>query len=97
MFLLDDIFLAPLKGLAVICQKVHEAAQEDLESQEKEILADLADLHQQLDTLKIGEQDFDARECELLDRLDACQRLTHRGGGDLAEGEAHGQDTDDGR
>ena len=86
MFLLDDILFAPVKGLATVCQKIHEAAQEDLEKQEKDILAALAELHQQLDALKIGEEDFDARETELLDRLEACQQLTRPG-----------QDTDDGR
>ena len=44
MFLLDDILLSPLKGLAAVCRKVHEAALEDLEKQEKEILAALAEL-----------------------------------------------------
>ncbi len=45
MFLLDDLLLAPIKGLAAVCQKVHEAAEEDLEAQEKAVLADLAELH----------------------------------------------------
>ena len=35
MFLLDDILLAPLKGLAAVCRKVEEAARQDLENQEK--------------------------------------------------------------
>jgi hypothetical protein len=49
MFLLDDILLAPIKGLAAICQKVHDAALEDLEQQEKDILATLTELHQLMD------------------------------------------------
>jgi ribosomal protein L29 len=78
MFLLDDILLAPMKGLAAICQKVREAAQEDLEKQEKEILAALAELHQLLDVGQIGEEDFNRRESGLLDRLDACQEAGSR-------------------
>ena len=74
MFLLDDILLAPIKGLAAVCQKVHDAAQEDLADQEKAVLATLAELHQQLDGGWIAEADFNARECELLDRLEACQK-----------------------
>ena len=35
MFLLDDILLAPMKGLAAVCRKVEEAARQDLENQEK--------------------------------------------------------------
>jgi len=75
MFLLDDILLAPIKGLAVICQKVHEAAQEDLEKQEKDILALLAELHQLLDAGRIGDDDFNVREGALLDRLETCQEV----------------------
>jgi hypothetical protein len=71
MFLLDDIFLAPIRGVAAICQKVREAAQEDLEQQEKTVLATLAELHQELEAHRIGDEEFDRRECELLDRLDA--------------------------
>ena len=74
MFLIDDILLAPVKGLAAICRKVHEAAQEDLEKQEKDILAALGELHQLIDTGQIGEEGFNARESDLLDRLEACQK-----------------------
>lgn len=73
MFLLDDILLAPIKGLATVCQKVHEAAQEELEEQEKAILATLADLHHELDAGQLGDEDFNVREGQLLDRLEACQ------------------------
>jgi hypothetical protein len=77
MFLLDDILLAPIKGLAAVCQKVHDAAQEDLADQEKAVLSTLAELHQQLGTGLIADADFNARECELLDRLEACQHARH--------------------
>ncbi len=71
MFLLDDLLLAPIKGLAAVCQKVHDAAQEDLDSQEKAVMADLAELHHLLDAGQIGDDDFNAREGDLLDRLEA--------------------------
>ena len=81
MFLLDDILLAPIKGLAVLCQKVHDAAREDLEHQEQAILADLAELHQLFESARIVEEDFDRRETELLDRLEAVQTATGAPGG----------------
>ena len=94
MFLLDDILLAPLKGLAAICQKVHEAAQEDLEQQEKDILATLAELHQLMDAGRIGDEDFNVREGDLLDRLEACQKARSTDRPSVtAEGE---QEDDDG-
>jgi hypothetical protein len=74
MFLLDDILLAPVKGLAAICQRVHQAAQEDLENQEKDVLATLAELHQLMDAGRIGDEDFNVRECDLLDRLETCRK-----------------------
>ena len=83
MFLLDDILLAPIKGLAAVCQKVHDAAKEDLADQEKAVMATLAELHQQLDSGCIGDADFNARESALLDRLEACQQARNperRGG-----------------
>jgi hypothetical protein len=94
MFLLDDILLAPIKGLAAMCQKVHDAAQEDLEKQEKDILATLAELHQLMDAGRIGDDDFNVRECDLLDRLEACQKT--RGTAGPSACEEDGQENDDG-
>jgi hypothetical protein len=71
MFLLDDILLSPIKGLTVICQKVHEAAQEDLDQQEKTILAQLAELYQQVESTGIEDETFNAGESALLERLEA--------------------------
>jgi hypothetical protein len=71
MFLLDDILLAPVKGLAMICQKVYEAAQDDLDSQEKAALGALAELYQELERGGIGDEEFNARENTLLERLEA--------------------------
>jgi hypothetical protein len=93
MFLLDDILLAPIKGLAVMCQKVQEAAQEDLEKQEKDILATLAELHQLMDEGRIGDEDFDVRECDLLDRLEACQKVRGTDRPSAYEGERQEDDS----
>ena len=73
MFLLDDILLSPIKGLAVICQKVHDAAQEDRKQQESAILAQLAELYQQFEAGGIGDADFNSRETELLNQLEEVQ------------------------
>ena len=93
MFLLDDILFAPIKGLTTLCRKVHEAAQEDLQAQETALMADLADLHQLLDTAQISEEEFDSRESAILDRLEACQQA---GGEDDCETQGQGEDEDDG-
>lgn len=70
MFILDTIFTSPLKGLFWIAQKVHEAAQEEMDHQAEIITTDLRELYQMLEGGKITEADFDVREKVLLDRLD---------------------------
>ncbi len=74
MFFLDDVLLAPIKGLTAVCRKVYEAAQDDLDAQEKAILADLTELHKMMDVGQIGDDDFNVRETSLLDRLEDCRR-----------------------
>lgn len=76
MFLLDDLLLAPLKNLAAVCRKVHEAAEQELEGQERNSLQALTELYQQLEMREIDEAECDRREAQLLRRLDAL-----RGGG----------------
>ena len=73
MFLLDDILLAPFKGLAAVCRKVRDFAEEDLEAQEKAILASLAELYHEAETGRIGDDEFNTRESGLLDRLEGLQ------------------------
>jgi hypothetical protein len=77
MFLLDDILLAPVKGVVAICRTVQKAAEEDLDAQEKAILAALSELYQQVETHQITDEEFNIRESDLIDRL---ERL--RGGRD---------------
>jgi len=70
MFLLDDILLAPLKGLAAVCRQVQEAAQQDLKNQQKATMAALAELHRRLESGQIDECEFDAQETRLLEQLE---------------------------
>jgi len=74
MLLVDDLLLAPLKSLFWIFRKVHEAAEDELESKERRARSDLSELYMQLETGRITEQEFESREKELLDRLDALQK-----------------------
>ena len=71
MFLLDDILLAPMKGLAAVCRKVEEAARQDLENQSKSTMLALGELHQRLETGQIDEKDFDLEETRLLDKIES--------------------------
>ncbi len=80
MFLVDDILLAPLKGLAAVCRQVQDAAQQELDSQHKAALAALAELHQQLESGQIDEKKFDIQEARLLERLEGIERTLNADG-----------------
>ncbi len=77
MFLLDDILLAPVKGLAAVCRKVEEAARQDLEGQQKGAMSALGELHRRLETGQIGEEDFDSEETRLLEQIEQLAKILH--------------------
>ena len=84
MLLIDDLLLAPGSFLLWVMRKVHEAAQEELENDTARITTELSELHRKLETGAITEAQFEAREKELLDRLDRIQEQTE--GLESAEG-----------
>jgi hypothetical protein len=78
MFLLDDILLSPIKGLAAVCRKVEAAARQDLENQEKGAMSALGELHRRLEMGQIDENEFDAQETQLLERIESLSKTLHR-------------------
>lgn len=74
MFLVDDLVLAPIHGLLWIFRKVRDAAEEEVAGEADSITAELSELYMRLETGRITETEFDARERVLLDRLEAVQR-----------------------
>lgn len=90
MFLIDDIVMAPGSFLMWVMRKVHEAALEELENDTARITAELSELHRKLETGAITEAQFEAREKELLDRLDQIHEQTEDP--DHAEGEPDDED-----
>ncbi len=73
MLLIDDILLFPGSALAWISREVHHAALEERAGEGEAINAELRELYMMLETGKITEAEFVAREKVLLDRLDAMQ------------------------
>ena len=73
MFLIDDILLAPAKGVLWVFREIHDAAQQELAGESETITAALSELYMRLETGQITEAEFDAREKVLLDRLDRLQ------------------------
>lgn len=73
MILVDDILLAPFRGLFWIFEEIHRAAQEEMVGDAESITAELSTLYMRLETGKITEQEFAEQEKVLLDRLDKIQ------------------------
>ena len=76
MFLIDDILMAPARGLFWVFREIHRAAGEALENEAEAITAKLSELYMMLETGQMTEVEFDAEEKILLDRLDAIKEGT---------------------
>ncbi|MEI7725263.1 MAG: gas vesicle protein GvpG [Bacteroidota bacterium] len=68
MFLIDDILLAPLKGVIFIGKKINEVIDKEM-SDEGSIKERLMRLQLQFEMDEIDEEEYDRREDELLNLL----------------------------
>jgi len=71
MLLIDDLLVSPATFVLWILRQVQQAAEKELKDEAERIPGQLAELHRLLESGQIGEEEFDARERKLLDRLDA--------------------------
>ena len=58
MFLVDDILLAPAKGLLWVFREIYDAAQQELAGESEAITASLSELYMRLETEQITEAEF---------------------------------------
>jgi len=70
MFLIDSILLAPLKGVVWLGEKLNEIVDKELNDTGR-IKEELMRLQLQFELDEINQQEYDKKENELLDRLDA--------------------------
>ena len=70
MLILDDILLFPARGVGWFVEQVRHAAQQEQENESDNLRAELGELYMRLETRQISQEEFDAEEKELLDRLD---------------------------
>lgn len=70
MFFVDDLLMSPVKGVLWVFREIHDAAQQELAGESEAITAALSELYMKLETGQITEEQFDAQEKVLLDRLD---------------------------
>ena len=70
MLVIDDILLFPFRGLMFVFREIQNAAQEEVANDAEAIRTELRELYMTLETGRITEEQFDAREKQLLDRLE---------------------------
>ena len=68
MFLIDDLLLAPLKGVIFIAEKINEVIEKET-SDEGSIKERLMALQLKFEMDEIDEEEYDKREDELLNLL----------------------------
>ena len=76
VLIVDDIMFFPVRSILWIVREVHQAAQQEIVGEAESITAELRDLYMMLETGKISEDEYDAREQALLARL---EKLRHEG------------------
>jgi hypothetical protein len=77
MFLIDSILLSPLKGVVWLGEKLSGIAEKEL-SDTGRIKEDLMALQLRFELDQINEQEYNEREKELLDRLDAVTKAKEK-------------------
>lgn len=75
MLLIDDILLLPVKGFFGILKKIHEMAEHEL-SDENYIRERIMELQLRFELDEIGEEEYQRKEKELMQRLNASIKLS---------------------
>ena len=70
MFIVDKILLSPLYGTIWVAKQVNNAIQQEYNDAPDRITTELRELYMELETGRITEAEFDAKEKVLLDSLD---------------------------
>ena len=73
MFILDDILLAPIKGIVWIGKKIEEVAKRETSDKSK-IQEQLLELQMRLELEEITESEYEKEETRLLKELNRIQK-----------------------
>ncbi|MEW6087321.1 MAG: gas vesicle protein GvpG [bacterium] len=77
MFIIDDILLAPLKGIIWIGEKINNVIEKE-QSDEGLIKEKLMELQLRFELDEISEKEYEEKEKELLEQLDDIRKLRER-------------------
>ncbi|MBI5182928.1 MAG: gas vesicle protein GvpG [Nitrospinae bacterium] len=78
MFLIDNILLAPLKGLAWLGDKINDVAEREF-SDEGRIKEEFMELQLWFEMDEISEEEYEKQEKVLLARLEAIRKAKEEG------------------
>lgn len=73
MFIIDDILLAPLKGVVWLGKKINEVVEKEF-SDEGRIKEKLMELQMRFELDEISEEEYKEGEKKLLERLDTIRK-----------------------
>ena len=73
MFVVDRLLLSPFTGLMWIMKELHKAVQAEQENEGDRLTARLSELYMLLETGQLTQEQFQAEEQAVLDRLDQLQ------------------------
>jgi len=80
MFIIDDILLAPIKGVVYVAKKIHELAEEELEDTGDKLKRELLDLQMLFETDQISEEEYQKGEKDILGRLESLKEKNKKVG-----------------
>lgn len=73
-FLLDDIFLSPIKGVGWLAEKLKDLAVSEM-TDESRVQEALIELQMRLELEEITEDEYDRREADLMKKLEEIRKL----------------------
>lgn len=92
MLILDNLLLSPLLW---IFREINESVQKEQAGEAETVTRSLSELYMKLDTGAITEEQFDAEEAVLLDRLDAIQERDQESAEEDEDAEEDEEEDDD--
>jgi hypothetical protein len=98
VFLADDVVMFPFKSLFKVFKEIYNAAMQEMAAEADSIRTELSQLYLALEAGTLSEEAFDARERELLDRLDVIEeqgRAENAGGANEDEDEDEDEDDEE--
>ena len=87
MFIIDKLLLSPIFATVWAARQIQKAIEQERVMEPELITAQLGELYMMLETGRISEQEFQAQEKDLLDRLEEIQEPENNQTGLEAAGE----------